>query len=47
VTGLRIAGARILLFERVAQGDRVALTDAQIDGDVDVVLEIPSLGDEG
>jgi hypothetical protein len=40
--GLRIAGARIdLLFERVGRGDSVALTDVHIDGDVDVVLEIP------
>jgi glycogen debranching enzyme len=43
IRGLVIAGARIdLVFERVAPGgDSVALTDASIDGDVDVVLEIP------
>jgi glycogen debranching enzyme len=41
--GLRVAGARVdLLFERVARrGDSVALTDVQVDGDLDVVLEIP------
>ncbi len=41
VRGLRVAGARIdLLFERAGTGDQVALTDARIDGDVEVVLEI-------
>ena len=41
VSGLRLAGARIdLLFERAGAGDQVALTDARIDGDVEVVLEI-------
>jgi glycogen debranching enzyme len=41
--GLRVADARIdLLFERVSQRpDAVALTDVKIDGDVEVVLEIP------
>jgi glycogen debranching enzyme len=40
--GLRLAGARIdLLFERAGRAHGVALTDVQIDGDVDVVLEIP------
>jgi hypothetical protein len=40
--GLRIAGARVdLVFERVGgRGDSVALTDARIDGDLEVVLEI-------
>jgi glycogen debranching enzyme len=40
--GLRVADARVdLLFERVAQrSDSVALTDVQIEGDLDVVLEI-------
>jgi glycogen debranching enzyme len=41
VRGLRIAGARVdLLFERAGAGEQVALTDARIDGDVEVVLEI-------
>jgi hypothetical protein len=41
VEGLRIAGARVdLLFERAGEGKGVALTDAHIDGDVEVVLEI-------
>ena len=41
VRGLRIAGARVdLLFERAGVGEQVALTDARIDGDVEVVLEI-------
>ena len=40
VENLRIGGARVdLLFER-AEGGHVALTDAQIDGDIEVVLEI-------
>jgi glycogen debranching enzyme len=40
---LEVAGASVdLLFERVAhRGDSVALTDVQVDGDLDVVLEIP------
>jgi len=41
VSGLRVADARVdLLFERVRGGEQVALTDARIDGDVEVVLEI-------
>jgi glycogen debranching enzyme len=44
VTGLEIGKARIdLRFERA--GDQVTLTDARIDGDVEVVLEIA--GDRG
>ncbi|MCW3063599.1 MAG: putative Amylo-alpha,6-glucosidase [Solirubrobacterales bacterium] len=40
--GLRVGDARVdLLFERVVgRPDRVALTDAQIDGDLEVMLEI-------
>jgi glycogen debranching enzyme len=42
LSGLQLAGAKIdLLFERVARHDSVAVTDVHIDGDVDVVLEIP------
>jgi glycogen debranching enzyme len=46
--GLPVAGARVdLLFERVAQrADSVALTDVQVDGRLDVVLEIPRAGGE-
>jgi glycogen debranching enzyme len=41
VEGLRIAGSSVdLLFERAGAGEGVALTDARIDGDVEVVLEI-------
>jgi len=41
VRGLRVAGARVdLLFERAGAGEQVALTDARIEGDVEVVLEI-------
>jgi glycogen debranching enzyme len=41
VRGLRVADARVdLLFERAASGEQVALTDARIEGDVEVVLEI-------
>jgi glycogen debranching enzyme len=41
VNGLRVADSRIsLLFERAGAGGQVALTDARIDGDVEVVLEI-------
>jgi glycogen debranching enzyme len=41
VRGLRIAGARVdLLFERTGAGEQVALVDARIEGDVEVVLEI-------
>ncbi len=40
VRGLRVADATVdLLFERAGEG-HVALTDARIDGDVEVVLEI-------
>ncbi|MEA2445790.1 MAG: hypothetical protein QOJ12_3082, partial [Thermoleophilales bacterium] len=48
VSGLRVGDARIdLLFERVAgRPDSVALTDAHVDGDVDVVLHIESVRDE-
>ncbi|MEY2533367.1 MAG: hypothetical protein QOF29_1277 [bacterium] len=45
VEGLRIAGARVdLLFERAGEGKGVALTDARIEGDVEVVLEIGGAG---
>jgi glycogen debranching enzyme len=41
VRGLRLADARVdLLFERAGAGEQVALTDARIEGDVEVVLEI-------
>ena len=41
VRGLQIAGARVdLRFERVGGGGHVALTDARVDGDVEVVLEV-------
>ena len=41
VRGLRIAGATVdLLFERTGAGGQVALVDAHIEGDVEVVLEI-------
>jgi glycogen debranching enzyme len=41
VHGLRVADSRIdLMFERTATGGPVALADAHIDGDVEVVLEI-------
>jgi glycogen debranching enzyme len=41
--GMRIAGATVdLRFERVGEGKGVALTDARIEGDVEVVLEIGS-----
>jgi glycogen debranching enzyme len=40
--GLRLAGARIdLLFERAGRAGSVVLTDVRIDGDANVVLEIP------
>jgi hypothetical protein len=43
VEGLRIAGARVdLRFERAGARGQVALTDARIDGDLDVVLELRS-----
>jgi hypothetical protein len=43
VANLRVGDARVdLLFERVAQNrDSVALTDVTVDGQLDVVLEIP------
>jgi hypothetical protein len=41
VSGLRIAGSRVdLRFERAGTGKLVALTEARIDGDVEVVMEI-------
>jgi glycogen debranching enzyme len=41
VRGLRVADARVdLLFERAGSAGQVALTDARIEGDVEVVLEI-------
>jgi glycogen debranching enzyme len=45
LNGLRVGDARIdLLFERVAgRPDRVALTDAHVDGDIEVVLHIESV----
>jgi glycogen debranching enzyme len=43
VEGLRVAGARVdLLFERAGAGGRVALTDARVEGDLEVVLEVAS-----
>ena len=44
--GLEVAGGRVdLRFERTpGRGDSVALTDVHIDGDVEVVLEIPPDG---
>jgi glycogen debranching enzyme len=48
VRGLRVGDARVdLLFERVAQGDNVALTDVRIDGRLDVVLEITPEREQG
>jgi glycogen debranching enzyme len=48
VEGLRVADARVdLLFERVAhRTDSVALTDVRVDGDLDVLLEIPRAADQ-
>ena len=44
VRGLRVADARVdLWFERAGAGEQVALTDARIDGDVEVVLEISAM----
>jgi glycogen debranching enzyme len=41
VRGLRVADARVdLRFERTGAGGQVALADARIEGDVEVVLEI-------
>jgi glycogen debranching enzyme len=46
VQHLTVAGARVdLLFERTSTGGPVALTDASIEGDVDVVLEISAARD--
>jgi glycogen debranching enzyme len=46
VMGLAIADGRVdLLFERTGTGGQVALTDARIEGDVDVVLEISGTRD--
>ena len=46
VRNLRLAGSRIdLLFERAGTDGQVALTDARIEGDVEVVLEISSSRD--
>jgi glycogen debranching enzyme len=41
VRGLRVGGARVdLTFERASAGEHVALTDARIAGDLEVVLEV-------
>jgi hypothetical protein len=41
VEDLAIGAGRVdLRFERTGRGDSVALTDARIEGDVEVVLEI-------
>jgi glycogen debranching enzyme len=46
VQNLTVAGTRVdLLFERTSSGGPVALTDANIEGDVDVVLEISATRD--
>jgi glycogen debranching enzyme len=47
IESLRVGGARVdLLFERVRpRGDSVALTDVRVDGELDVVLEIPRASD--
>jgi glycogen debranching enzyme len=43
VEGLCVAGARAdLLFERAGAGGRVAVTDARIRGELEVVLEVAS-----
>jgi hypothetical protein len=43
VEGLQVAGARVdLLFERAGADGRVALTDARVKGDLEVVLEVAS-----
>jgi glycogen debranching enzyme len=48
VEDLRIAGARVdLVFERAGGGDRVALTDARIDGDLEVTVEVGRPGPLG
>jgi glycogen debranching enzyme len=47
IESLRVGGARVdLLFERVRpHGDSVALTDVRVEGELDVVLEIPRAPD--
>jgi glycogen debranching enzyme len=47
--GLRVSEARVnLLFERIApRADSVALSDVQVEGSLDVVLEIPRAGELG
>ena len=41
VEDLRIAGARVdLVFERTGRDGRVVLTDARVEGDVEVVVEV-------
>jgi hypothetical protein len=46
VQELSVGGSRVdLLFERTGAGDQVALTDARIEGDVEVVLEISASRD--
>ena len=46
VRNLRIAGSSVdLPFERTASGGPIALADARVEGDVDVVLEIAGLPD--
>ena len=48
VRGLRVAGSSVdLLFERVGGDGQVALTDVQIEGDVEVVLEIAATRQAG
>jgi hypothetical protein len=44
---LRVGDAHVdLVFERVAhRGDSVAITDVKVDGELDVVLEIPRAPD--
>ena len=46
VKDLYVGGSRVdLLFERTGSGDQVALTDARIEGDLEVVLEISASRD--
>jgi glycogen debranching enzyme len=48
VTGLPVGRARVdLLFERARGTDHVALTDARVDGDLDVVLRTGGVPDGG
>jgi glycogen debranching enzyme len=48
IKDLCVGGSRVdLLFERTGSGDQVALTDAHIEGDVEVVLEISGSRDSG